>query len=47
MTGEAWDSHWFRIREDYINVGFDERVAGDLADVDTVEQFGPRPREAT
>lgn len=45
MTPSDWDTHWYRIREDYTNVGFDERVAGELADVDTVEQFGPRPTE--
>jgi hypothetical protein len=40
-----WDTHWFRIREDYVNTGFDDRAAGELADQSTAEQFGPRPQE--
>lgn len=47
MTPEVWDIHWHRIREDYRNVGFDDRAAGELADVDTVTEFGPRPTEET
>lgn len=45
MTTEDWDTHWYRIREDYRVIGFDDRAAEELADHDTVEQFGPRPQE--
>lgn len=45
MTPGEWDVHWLRIREDYTNTGLDERSAGELADVDTVTEFGQRPQE--
>jgi hypothetical protein len=47
MTGEEWDEHWFRIKEDALRDGLDERAAGAVADQETVEQFGPHPGEAS
>lgn len=45
LTPEEWDQHWFRIREGHLNDGHDERAATAMADLDTADQFGPRPQE--
>lgn len=45
ITVDQWDQHYYRIREDAINAGIDERAAADLAERETVEQFGPHPED--
>lgn len=45
MTGEEWDVLWHQIREDLIADGALPVEASALADVQTTEQFEPRPQE--
>lgn len=45
MTPDEWDEHWYRIREDHLDHGVPKPVAGQRADKETAEQFGPRPPE--
>jgi hypothetical protein len=45
-TAEEWNTHWYRIKEDALTSGMDERAAGAVADQETAEQFGPGPEEA-
>lgn len=46
MTGEEWDVHWNRIREQHVAGGALPVEAAARADVETAEQFGPRPEES-
>lgn len=43
MTGEEWDTHWYRIRDDHARDGGLPVEAAARAEVETTEQFGPRP----
>lgn len=43
MTAEEWDTHWHRIKEDWVRDGQSDSVAAILADEETAIQFGPRP----
>lgn len=45
MTGEERDVHWRRIRDDHIADGALPVEAAAMADVETAEQFDPRPGE--
>lgn len=45
MTAEEWDVHWNQIRDDALAEGALPTEAEALANVETVEQFGPRPKE--
>ena len=45
MTPEEWDVHWNRIRGQNVADGALPVEAAAMADVETVEQFGPRPSE--
>lgn len=50
MTGEAWDQHYYRIlgglRQSGVYAG-QEATQRQIAENETVEQFGERPQEAT
>lgn len=43
MTAEIWDSHWYRIRNSLLADGYGD--AAEMADLETVKEFGPRPPE--
>lgn len=45
MTAEKWDEHWYRIRNQALMDGAEPVEAEVLADVETQQQFGPRPQE--
>lgn len=45
MTPDQWDTHWYRIRNSLLDDGYSDAAA--MADQETTEQFGPRPRDAT
>jgi hypothetical protein len=47
VTGEDWDTHWHRIREDALSAGHTRDEAAEIADRETAEQFGPQPEETT
>lgn len=42
---QDWDVHWFRIYEDALIDGIGEQWAGEIADQETEQEFGPRPEE--
>lgn len=42
-TAEQWDTHWYRIKEDFMDDGHDEGAAAALADEQTALEFGPCP----
>lgn len=46
MTGEEWDAHWHRIRNDWLAEGAQPLEASVRADADMAEQFGPPPEES-
>src|SRR5437660_6251292 len=46
MTAEQWDVRWHRIYTDAL-ADFDERAAREIANDETVIQFGLRPEEAS
>lgn len=42
MTGEEWDTHWWRVYQDArVTEGVD--TSCEIADDETHAQFGPRP----
>lgn len=43
MTGEEWDTHYWRILEDLRSQGEPEIFAEVTAERETTEQFGERP----
>lgn len=45
MTGEEWDTHWYRIYSEATPVGMTDAEAAEVADRETVEQFGSRPED--
>lgn len=47
MTAEEWDSHWYRIRGQLLDDGALPAEAAALADIQTRDEFGPRPEETT
>lgn len=45
MTGEEWDTHWWRIYQDARDAGSDRDTACEIADDETRQQFGEPPLE--
>lgn len=45
MTGEEWNTHWWRIHQGALDAGETHENAAVIADHETAEQFGPEPSE--
>lgn len=45
MTGEEWDTHWYRIYSEATPIASTDAEAAELADRECAEQFGERPAD--
>jgi hypothetical protein len=45
VTGEEWDTRWWRIWNDALRAGHCDDEAEEIADRECVEQFGPHPED--
>jgi len=46
MTGEEWDTHWLRIRDELLAEGIELDDANATAERECCEQFGDRPEDS-